>query len=70
VLAEAGVIQRDHRVVVVLTGHLLKDPEATIAYHRDELEEITPAYANRPLTVEPTLGAVQEALGKSKVPDP
>jgi threonine synthase len=64
-LAQAGVIQRDQRAVVVLTGHLLKDPEATIAYHRGELEEIVPAYANRPLMVEPTLAAVQGALATS-----
>ncbi|MGA9348715.1 MAG: threonine synthase [Anaerolineae bacterium] len=65
-LTQAGVIRRDHRVVVVLTGYLLKDPEATIAYHRGELEGIAPAYANRPLTVEPTLAAVREALAKQE----
>jgi len=66
-LAQAGVIRRDDRVVVVLTGHLLKDPEASVAYHRGELEGIAPAYANQPLTIEPTLAAVREVLGKSSV---
>ncbi len=69
-LAQAGVIRRDERVVVVLTGHLLKDPEATVAYHRGELEGITPAYANRPLTVEPTVAAVRDALARSEVRGP
>jgi threonine synthase len=64
-LAQAGVIRRDERVVIVLTGHLLKDPEASVAYHRSELEGIAPAYANQPLTIEPTLAAVREVLEKS-----
>ena len=32
-LAAQGVIGRDERVVCVLTGHQLKDPNATVAYH-------------------------------------
>ena len=47
---------------MVLTGHLLKDSEATIAYHRGELAGIALTYTNRPLTIEPTLAAVREAL--------
>jgi threonine synthase len=30
-LAERGIIRRDERVVAVLTGHLLKDPDAALA---------------------------------------
>lgn len=32
-LVEQGVIAPDERVVCILTGHLLKDPTATVAYH-------------------------------------
>ncbi len=32
-LVERGLIRRDERVVCVLTGHLLKDPETTLAFH-------------------------------------
>ncbi len=32
-LVEEGVVDRDARVACVLTGHLLKAPEATIGYH-------------------------------------
>jgi threonine synthase len=32
-LREEGVIGRNDRVVCVLTGHQLKDPDATVAYH-------------------------------------
>src|SRR6202022_3963885 len=32
-LVAEGVIGRDERVVCILTGHQLKDPTATVAYH-------------------------------------
>lgn len=32
-LVQEGVIGKDERVVCVLTGHVLKDPDATVAYH-------------------------------------
>jgi threonine synthase len=32
-LVSEGVIGRDERVVCILTGHQLKDPDATVAYH-------------------------------------
>jgi threonine synthase len=32
-LVSEGIIGRDERVVCVLTGHQLKDPDATVAYH-------------------------------------
>jgi threonine synthase len=33
----AGRVTREERVVLVLTGHTLKDPQYTIDYHRGEL---------------------------------
>ena len=32
-LVKEGVIAPDERVVCILTGHELKDPTATVAYH-------------------------------------
>lgn len=61
-LVEAGVIEREDKVLVILTGHLLKDPQATVDYHLEKLEGLTPTYANRPVAIEPTLEAVQKAL--------
>ena len=61
-LVQEGVIKGGERVVAILTGNLLKDPQATIAYHLGELPGIEPAYANRPLAIEPTLEAVKEVL--------
>jgi threonine synthase len=63
-LVAAGTIPRGAHVVVVLTGHVLKDPDATVGYHRGELEGITPAYANPPHTVDATLDAVLEAMDR------
>jgi threonine synthase len=51
-LTAAGVIRPDERVCAVLTGHLLKDPDAVVRYHRGELEGIRPAFANRPVHTE------------------
>jgi len=61
-LIETGVIGREERVLVILTGHLLKDPQATVDYHLEKLANLAPAYANRPMAIEPTLEAVQKAL--------
>ncbi len=36
-LVEKGIIKPDDRVVCILTGHLLKDPDYTVEFHRDEL---------------------------------
>ena len=36
-LVAAGRVTREERVVLVLTGHTLKDPQYTIDYHRGEL---------------------------------
>lgn len=62
-LAAEGVIRRGESVVAVLTGHVLKDPAATIDYHLGRLDGIAPAHANSPVVVEPTVEAVHKALG-------
>jgi threonine synthase len=46
-LVESGVIKPGESVVGILTGHILKDPDLTIGYHSNTLEDITPQYANR-----------------------
>ena len=61
-LVEEGVIGRGDTVVAVLTGHLLKDPQATVDYHLGRLKGITSAYANRPVAIEPTMEAVRKAV--------
>jgi threonine synthase len=52
----AGTIASDARVVCVLTGHVLKDPESLDRYHRGT--EPPPSHANRPIEIDATVDAV------------
>ena len=56
-LVAEGTIRPDQVVVAVLTGNLLKDPEATVAYHSGGWSPA--AYANRPLSVAAEMDAVR-----------
>jgi threonine synthase len=56
-LRERGVIAGDARVVCVLTGHLLKDPETAAAFHAG-----TSARANSVVEIEPDLREVERHL--------
>jgi len=60
-LIRERVIRPSDRVVAVLTGHVLKDPETVTRYHQ-ELEP-RPARANRPIEIEARLGEVERAMG-------
>ncbi|HRF97190.1 MAG TPA: pyridoxal-phosphate dependent enzyme, partial [Aggregatilineales bacterium] len=46
-LVDMGIIQPHETVVGILTGHVLKDPDATINYHRDQLANIRAQYPNQ-----------------------
>lgn len=61
-LVDSGVIKSDETVVGLLTGHLLKDPEATIAYHEDRLDSIMAHYPNRIFDAEPSIESIREIL--------
>ena len=64
-LAEAGIIHPDEKVIGILTGNILKDPDAVIGYHQDTLKEHYPirgTYANKPVQIPPTLAAVKNAM--------
>jgi threonine synthase len=71
-LRQAGTIGRDERVVCVLTGHTLKDPHATVAYHTSDEEKLRAdygacgvtgaSYANRPVVVEDDLEKIIAAI--------
>ncbi|HKC38362.1 MAG TPA: threonine synthase [Gemmatimonadales bacterium] len=59
-LIQEGIISAGARVVAVLTGHLLKDPESVIRYHQET--EPAPPGANRPIEIEPRLAEVERVL--------
>jgi len=57
-LVAEGVIGRGERVCAVLTGHVLKDPDAVIRYHKGELQGVEAARPNAPITVGSTLDEI------------
>lgn len=71
-LRAEGVIGADERVVCILTGHLLKDPTATVAYHTTDQEEFNQvlgsrgvqraSYANRAVAVPNDLAEIVKAI--------
>lgn len=46
-LAAEGIIARAERVVCILTGHQLKDPTATVAYHTTDQDEFNRVLGSR-----------------------
>ncbi len=63
-LRRLGLIQRDQRVVTVLTGHILKDPTVLTEIHCAD-DSIAPAGANPPQRIGATVAAVARALGSA-----
>ena len=61
-LVAAGVIEKGAHVCGILTGHVLKDPDAVVGYHRGTLEGIVSNFANAPVSVDATLEAVTKAI--------
>ncbi|MDP6380541.1 MAG: threonine synthase [Phycisphaerae bacterium] len=75
-LRAAGVIDKKDLVVCILTGHALKDPNLTVAYHSATVEELrekygrygldAAPYANRPKVVKDDLDAIIRAIETGK----
>jgi threonine synthase len=71
-LVDEGVIGPDERVVCILTGHQLKDPNATVAYHTTDQKLFNDvlgkrgvrraAYANRAVLLPNDLGEIIKAI--------
>jgi len=61
-LVAKGVIKPDETVIGILTGHLLKDPTATVDYHTGIWPNAQ--FANPPVQVEPELAAVRQVIEK------
>ncbi|MCC5828701.1 MAG: threonine synthase [Phycisphaeraceae bacterium] len=83
-LVREGIIRPTDRVVCILTGHVLKDPDATVKYHtgidvkavqeQAPRTEPTGRYAVRPMAVADDLEAIIQAIGADaaameKLPD-
>lgn len=73
-LREQGIIAPSDRVVCILTGHQLKDPDATVGYHSAKPGSIDPKLAahgvmkvefgNRPVPVANDVGQIIDLLRK------
>ena len=71
-LRAEGVIAASDRVVCILTGHQLKDPTTTVAYHANDAEQFkrvlgqqgvhSAPYANNPIQVENDLGKIMDVI--------
>jgi threonine synthase len=70
-LVKRGFVKANETVVVILTGHLLKDPDFTLKFHRGDLFKGTPLekeasvlvpQQKEPLVLEPTADAVVRTL--------
>ena len=70
-LRQRGFVKAGDSVVLILTGHLLKDPDFTIKFHRGDLfagtssesEAAAAKYLQRaPIVLDPDLAAVTAAL--------
>jgi len=71
-LRAEGIIAKDERVVCILTGHQLKDPDATVAYHSTDREKFDAylgargvkraSYANRAVQVPNDLDEIIKAI--------
>jgi len=67
-LRAEGVIAPSDRVVCILTGHQLKDPNATVAYHSGDREALAkygpvePHYGVAPIPVENDFEAIMQAI--------
>ena len=64
-LVRAGFVKRGETVVLILTGHLMKDPEYTLKFHSGELfADVRAAQPLRrpPVVLDADAGAVVRAL--------
>ena len=71
-LVSEGIIGPEERVVCILTGHQLKDPTATVAYHTTDQEQFNKvlgsrgvkraAFANRAVAVPNELDEIIKAI--------
>jgi len=61
-LVATGTVKRGERAVCVLTGHVLKDSEAVVNYHLHDVDGKRRDGANRPIRVDATLTALEQAL--------
>ncbi len=68
-LRSEGLIADNDRVACILTGHILKDPNATVGYHTDDdwrsKKSIgDPTWANQPIAVDNDIDAIVDVIDR------
>ena len=61
-LVEEGIISSSSKVVGILTGHLLKDPDVVVNYHTSKLEGIVSNRANAPISANADLDEIRRLI--------
>jgi threonine synthase len=78
-LLQQGFVKPEETVVLILTGHLLKDPDFTMEFHRGELFQRTSqenesarlnSFRHPPVVLDATLDAVIQTLEQAEKSDP
>lgn len=65
-LVENGIINKNASAVGVLTGNLLKDPDAVVNYHLGKLDSygVDGKFKNKPISIKATLDDVKKVIAK------
>jgi len=61
-LREKGLIKESDFVIGILTGNLLKDPDAVLGYHTNKLPGIVANFANMPIKIKADLESFEKIL--------
>ncbi|MGB9622889.1 MAG: pyridoxal-phosphate dependent enzyme, partial [Candidatus Bathyarchaeia archaeon] len=61
-LFDSGVIDKGEKIVCVLTGNILKDPDSTIRYFEGGLPGIKSNFVNSSKVVEPSMKEIRKTL--------
>lgn len=62
-LLNQGIMSSDQTALAILTGHMLKDPDATVRYHSEDLPEMGSNHVNRPVVIAPSVEELEGVLG-------
>jgi len=69
-LVKQGFVKRNESIVLILTGHVLKDPEFTLKFHRGDLftntaEQVT-SHQRAPIVLDANVDAVLKTLEQAE----
>ena len=63
-LLKENIIKSDDNVVVIFTGHMLKDSESTLSYHTGKIPGIDSRYAGKLYKLKPTISHLGKFIEK------